>query len=451
MSSPKSILACLIILALLLTKAESKSVFGIGMRIIGDQILVKDILNSRPAPIDEHPEISFCYAIVEPITYIQIQSDENVLAEVNFSYHNDLVNGTVTAVNATKATAHIPRQFEVLITIYGFNETMLNVNPAYILNKNQEFDGVLEPNIEEDTQYEDDDIDIDGENDYVNANHAAKVNERSLAKKGLEWNENDDDDDDDEGNDDALAEHFEGVNAHNEDEAEFPTDFNSTDKVLELGKRQQGDYLLYDTFQTSKNTTMIPTMHSVVFYYIDSDFITYIKFVVYEHIITESDAVEDTVVAEYSHYTPNSIKALIIDHKSTSLFVQMFVYGFKLIDRPLEYVPYVAYITSIYYRENNEATMSPSQRLRKLMNSFQNTESPTTNTADTPVTPDTNTTFAVELNGLKNVLCMERSELLTGGGATLSASTILLLFSPLGMTLMSTLCSTVISSCTTRI
>lgn len=43
-----------------------------------------------------------------------------------------------------------------------------------------------------------------------------------------------------------------------------------------------GDYLIYETLQTSLTTSEEPTNHSIVFYYIDSNFITNVKFVIYD-------------------------------------------------------------------------------------------------------------------------------------------------------------------------
>lgn len=55
---------------------EAKRFFGVGQRIDGDQLLVKDVRHSHPAGADELPEVEFQYDIVEPITCVEIISDD---------------------------------------------------------------------------------------------------------------------------------------------------------------------------------------------------------------------------------------------------------------------------------------------------------------------------------------------------------------------------------------
>lgn len=43
-----------------------------------------------------------------------------------------------------------------------------------------------------------------------------------------------------------------------------------------------GDYLLYETYQASPDQTVALTNHSIVFYYIDGMFITYVHFILFD-------------------------------------------------------------------------------------------------------------------------------------------------------------------------
>ncbi|XP_067617429.1 uncharacterized protein [Eurosta solidaginis] len=286
---------------LLLEFIECKSFFGIGTRIINDQLILKDILQARLVGVDKGPEVGFNYAIPEPITYIEIVSEQDVLAEVNFSYQNDLVQGTVISKN-DQNDSHIDELFEVQISIYGFNDTMLNVNPSYILNRDQQFQGILVPDESSEFDYE-----IDS-------------NELEVT--------------------DTKNESEEAANEFDED-MEYADDFGDPDKVIELGKRQINDYLLYETYQTSQTSTEEPSNHTVIFYYIDSNFITYVKFIIFDHTIDKSSMDYQPPVAEYTHFSSNSLKAKIFDGNTTNLFVQMLLYGYKPDDLPGDYRPFL--------------------------------------------------------------------------------------------------------------
>jgi len=50
--------------------------FGVGMRNEEDQLLLKDVQHSRPADTTESANVVFKYNIKEPITYIEIASEE---------------------------------------------------------------------------------------------------------------------------------------------------------------------------------------------------------------------------------------------------------------------------------------------------------------------------------------------------------------------------------------
>ncbi|XP_017478426.1 PREDICTED: uncharacterized protein LOC108368151 [Rhagoletis zephyria] len=310
----------LIFAAFALEWIECKSVFGIGARIINDQLILKDVLQSRLVGVDKNPVVGFNYAIPEPITYIEIVSEQNVLADVYFSYQNDLVKGNIVAIpndNNTNAINGFDL-FEVQISIYGFNETMLNINPSYILNKDQQFQGILAPEF---------DYDID-ENETESSNESEEMA-------------------------DVL-----------DDDMEYFGDFGDADKIIEQGTRQKGDYLLYETYQTSHTSTEEPSNHTVTFYYIDSSFITYVRFIIFDHTIDRTSSEYNPPVAEYSHFSPNSLKAVIKDDYTTNLFVQMLIYGYQPDDVPADYAPYL----TIRYNTETEAPSSALQRLKALMN-----------------------------------------------------------------------------------
>ncbi|XP_065367693.1 uncharacterized protein LOC135960348 [Calliphora vicina] len=319
----------LFLCANLLIQVENKSVFGIGTRIIGDQLLLKDILKTPPISLTEEPVIKFNYDIVEPITYIEIESDKNVYAIVNFSYEGNLVEGTISSASA-KSEA-----FEVLIQIYGFNQTMLNVSPAYILNKDQQFSGVLRP--------------------YSQQKQSLNLIQEDL--NALEEYDDDAIDDDDTADKDDI----------DYEEDEFDDNY---DKVIEQGQRQEGDFLVYETNQTSATTTDLPTNHSLTFYYIDIYYITYVKFTIYEHYLYHS--INDygaTYVVEYGHISPTTLKAVVTDHRTTSLFVQMQMYGFHPTALPVDYKPFL----SNSQTATTNRPISSLRQLKILMNAQQST------------------------------------------------------------------------------
>lgn len=70
-------------------------------------------------------------------------------------------------------------------------------------------------------------------------------------------------------------------------------------------------------------------------------------------------------VAEYSHYSAGTIKATITDFNISSLFVQMFVYGYRGVDTPpANYKPFLE-------PQNQEvertAPLTPLQRMQLLL------------------------------------------------------------------------------------
>jgi len=52
------------------------SFYGVVQHIDGDQLLLKDVQHSRPAGVSEPATVVFNYNIAEPITYIEIVSEE---------------------------------------------------------------------------------------------------------------------------------------------------------------------------------------------------------------------------------------------------------------------------------------------------------------------------------------------------------------------------------------
>lgn len=54
----------------------AKRYFGVGRRIANDQLLLKDLQHSRPAGAGQAASVAFNYNIAEPITYIEIVSEE---------------------------------------------------------------------------------------------------------------------------------------------------------------------------------------------------------------------------------------------------------------------------------------------------------------------------------------------------------------------------------------
>ncbi|EDW59106.1 uncharacterized protein [Drosophila virilis] len=319
---------------------QAKRFFGAGQRIDGDQLLLKDVQHSRPASISEPPNVSFKYNIVEPITYIEIVSNQNIEAEVKFSYVDTLVVGIVRLVTNDGSTLeadietasetprpNLPAAFDVLITIYGYNETFLNVNPALLINRDSMYEGEMTP------------YDFD----YENISEPYDNDKPQTVMM---------DDEDDEPSTDATT---------------YGPDFELKDKIIEIGQRQKGDDLIYETYQTSPDVSKEQTNHTVIFYYIDSDFITYVKFVIFDHFADKIATAEDYTapVAEYSHYSPTTLKATITDFNISSLFVQMFVYGYRGVDAPPpSYKPFLKGKSQII---DEKPSLTPLQRIQLLL------------------------------------------------------------------------------------
>lgn len=123
---------------------------------------------------------------------------QNVLADVNFSYQDDLVKGNITAIDDDNTTTDILEPFQVEILIYGFKETVLNVDSSYILNRDQQFQGILEPTNDE---FDEDWDEFEGE-DTTNTSEEIVVD--------------------------------------SEEDMDYKDNFGEPDKIIELGARQAG-------------------------------------------------------------------------------------------------------------------------------------------------------------------------------------------------------------------
>lgn len=141
---------------------------------------------------------------------------QEIYVSVDFSYEDDLVNGTIRKVvrgaEAGLDKNHEP--FQVLIQIYGFNETPHNVEPRYILNRGQQFyDMARAPD----------------------ARDSGKPQETlSLMNEDIEILENfGEEDDNDNGLDGHPDYHYEEYN----DEQLLNSNMN---KIIQMGRRQEG-------------------------------------------------------------------------------------------------------------------------------------------------------------------------------------------------------------------
>lgn len=133
---------------------------------------------------------------------------------MKFSYVDTLVVGIVRLVTNDGSTLeadietaseaprpNLPAAFDVLITIYGLNETILNVNPALLINRDSMYEGEMTP------------YDFDYENiteTYDNDKPQTVIM----------------DDEDDEPSTDATT---------------YGPDFELKDKIIEIGQRQEGN------------------------------------------------------------------------------------------------------------------------------------------------------------------------------------------------------------------
>ncbi|XP_017863386.1 PREDICTED: uncharacterized protein LOC108614021 [Drosophila arizonae] len=325
----------------------AKRYFGVGRRIANDQLLLKDLQHSRPAGAGQAASVAFNYNIAEPITYIEIVSEEKISAEVKVSYVDTLIVGLVSLVppgnqsefeEEFEQSQNLSASFDVVITIFGFNQTILNLNPALLLNRDSHFEGEVKP-------YD----------DYE------EVEEISQPFESLN-------------HEDSVTKQFDEDST---DSPVFIEDFEHKDKIIEIGERQEGDTLIFETYQTSSGEAKTQSNQTVTFYYIDSDYITYIKFVIFDHYLDKVPTAENYMppVAEYSHYSASSIKATITDFNVSSLFVQMFVYGYRGVDSPP--AKYKPFLEPQKQQIDRTVHLTPLQRMQLLlMTGGQSTQSP---------------------------------------------------------------------------
>ncbi|ALC45956.1 CG5612 [Drosophila busckii] len=302
--------------------------FAVGNRADNDQLLMRDVQHSRPATLNESASISFSYNLVEPITFIEIVSEENISAEVKFSYTDHLIVGRISLV-IENASEPVPSAFKVTISIYGFNDSRLIANPAQLLNTDPYIEGRLRSNADAEM----DDIDYDVFDRVENGTELLLVSEQGT-------------------------------------DAPIPnnkTDFDSLkDKIIDKGERQAGDEMIYETYQTDIGTEQNQTL---VFYFVDSVYITYVKFIFVGWY--ESHGINDEApVVEYSHYTPQTLKATITAYNTKTLFVVMFVYGYRTRQQP---AGYKAFMGPEVKTPAQTPELTPMQRLQLLLLSGKRT------------------------------------------------------------------------------
>uniref|UniRef100_T1PAI1 Interferon-related developmental regulator (IFRD) n=1 Tax=Musca domestica TaxID=7370 RepID=T1PAI1_MUSDO len=249
-------------------------------------------------------------------------SDEEIAVNVDMSYETDLINGTIRRVlpNITNDAEMSERNhdpFEVLIQIYGYKKIPRNVHPRYILNRGQNLEDLLKSN---------EPIKLAAEETL------------NLMHEDMRALENSDEEYVDENND-MIPDDIENHSNTENDSDEYLFSAN-TNKVIQLGERQEGDYLLYQADQSSPDITKEPTNHTVVFYFIDSSFVTCVEFLIIDHYL-EHPLTSETPHVEFEKISAHSLKAIVTDPHTTSLFVQMHVYGFEPNDKPVDFKSYL--------------------------------------------------------------------------------------------------------------
>ncbi|XP_016950218.1 uncharacterized protein LOC108024663 [Drosophila biarmipes] len=312
------LIACLVLATGSVVCFETQRLYRVGRRVEGDQLLVKDVRHSSPAGAGELPQVFFKYEIQEPIICIDIMSDENISAEVNFSLVNRLVVGKVQLAASkegnNETTLPPITEFDVTIMVFGLNESATNFNPSLVINPDQQFEGVLssyeETYLEPDTQY----VEVFDNN----RRDALEVDEEDM--------------------EDISEEDIEMYTDAPEEDG-----FEKADKTITIGNRQAGDQLLYELYQTSPDDSEQPKNRSMIFYFIDTCSITYVQFDIFNHYTNRNTSEEEYTppVAEYSHYSRGTLKAVITDFNSKNLFVQMYVYGYRGREAPASYVPFL--------------------------------------------------------------------------------------------------------------
>lgn len=161
-------------------------------------------------------------------------------------------------------------EFDVTIMVFGINGSIPDNDVSLIINRDQQFVGVLE-SIE---GFED--AEVFDVFDY-NRRDALEV----------------DDEEEDESGEEIMED--------TEEPMDTTDDFDKgKDKEIERGNRQPGkltssktcnfslqalftgDKFLYDCYQTTNNDSKMPTNNSLIFYYIDTTYITYVQFTIFD-------------------------------------------------------------------------------------------------------------------------------------------------------------------------
>lgn len=136
---------------------------------------------------------------------------QNISAEVKVSYVDTLIVGLVSLVPPSnqsefeeefEQSQNLSASFDVVITIFGFNQTILNLNPALLLNRDSHFEGEVKP-------YD----------DYE------EVEEISQPFESLN-------------HEDSVTQQFDDDST---DSPVFVEDFEHKDKIIEIGERQAGN------------------------------------------------------------------------------------------------------------------------------------------------------------------------------------------------------------------
>lgn len=137
-----------------------------------------------------------------------------------------------------------------------------------------------------------------------------------------------------------------------------------------------GDSFIFESASSTLETADLSN-HTVIFYFIDSVHITFIKFVIFDHFVNHEVTSVDYIapVAEYSHYTAGTFKATITEYNTKSMFAQMFVYGYDRQDEiPADYKPFLP--PQERTQPPADVALTPMQRLQLLLMTQQATTPP---------------------------------------------------------------------------
>lgn len=228
-----------------------------------------------------------------------------------------------------------PSGFDVFIMMFGFNES--EWNPGLVLQHDTQFVGELRP---------------DNEDDFGNYDSFNDTVEPELKDKTIEIGH-------------RQAGSWATLSLY------WDFNFNIPNFI--------GDDFLYEATSSTTESKQ-PTNHSVTFYFTDSVYITYIKFIIFDHFgKNEITAIDYTPpVAEYSHYTAGTFKAIITEFDTKSMFSQMYVFGFRRQDEvPANYEPFLPPQDRTFANQPaSDVPLTPMQRLQLLLMTQQATTPP---------------------------------------------------------------------------